>query len=227
MDLARLPDRCVCGDKMSITHALNCARGGYVIIRHNAVRDFLAEQLSDVCADVQVEPPLQPLDGETFSSQAAATGEQARPDIRARGFFRDGQQAFFDVKLLNPNSDSYLKTPTVKIYERAERAKKSLYNERIQHVERGTFAPLIFSVTGGMGPESRHFTKLLCRKLADKHKQEYSYVTNFVKCKLSFLIRKLVLLCVRGSRTVKQSQHSSISESDFQFGCFESKLLTI
>ena len=42
--------------KYTINHALNCHRGGYVIIRHNAVRDFLAEQLSTVCSDVQVEP---------------------------------------------------------------------------------------------------------------------------------------------------------------------------
>ena len=45
-----------------------------------------------------------------------------------------------------------MKIPTTKIYQNAEQAKKSLYNERIIDVEQGTFAPLIFSVTGGMGP---------------------------------------------------------------------------
>ena len=222
-DLARLPESCACGSKMTINHALNCPRGGYVIIRHNAVRDFLAEQLSGVCSDVQVEPPLQPLDGESFSRRTALTGEQARPDIRARGFYRAGQQAFFDVKMLNPNSDSYVKIPTTKVYQNAEQAKKSLYNERIIEVEQGTFAPLIFSVTGGMGPEALFFTRLLCDKIAHKTKQEYSCVTNFFKCKLSFLIRKLVLLCIRGSRKIKQTE-SNISESDFEFGCFASKL---
>ena len=168
---------------------------------------------------------LQPLQGEVFAS-AAATEENARPDIRARGFYRDGQQAFFDVKMLNPNSESYMKIPTAKVYERAERAKKSLYNERVLQVERGTFTPLIFSVMGGMGPEALCFTKLLCRKLSHKYSQDYSCVSNFFKCKLSFLIRKLVLLCVRGSRTVKQTDHSSI-ESDFEYGCFASKLRNI
>ena len=77
---------------MTINHALNCARGGYVIIRHNAIRDFLAEKLSEVCSDVQIEPQLQPLEGEVFSTRTVLTGEHARPDIRARGFYRRGQQ---------------------------------------------------------------------------------------------------------------------------------------
>ena len=40
---------------------------------------------------------------------------------------------------------------------------------------------------------------------------------------LSFLIRKLISLCIRGSRTIKQTE-TNISESDFEFRCFESKL---
>ena len=48
---------------------------------------------------------------------------EARPDIRTQGFYSAGQQAFFDVKMLNPNS--YVKIPTTKVYQNAEQAKKS------------------------------------------------------------------------------------------------------
>jgi len=223
--LERLPLQCACGAKFNINHALNCHRGGYIIIRHNAVRDYLAEMIDIVCSDVEKEPKLQTLDGEEFS-RATLTGEQAHPDIRARGFFRAGQQAFFDVKVTNPNSESYLNIPTKKVYERAEQQKKSSYNERILHVEHGSFTPLIFSVTGGMGVQAKTFAKILCDKIAYKKRQEYSDVMSMFRCKLSFLIQKMVLLCIRGSRS-KNNKNSNIELSnidDFEYGCFESKL---
>ena len=52
--------------------------------------------------------------------------------------------------------------------------------------------PSFFSVTGRMGPEAL-CTRLLRDKIAHKNKQEYSCVTNFFKCKLSFLICKLIM----------------------------------
>ena len=58
---------------------------------HNNVRDFVANLLSQVCVDVEKEPPLQPLTGETIVGNPE---EGARPDIRARGFWRPAQNAF-------------------------------------------------------------------------------------------------------------------------------------
>ena len=43
------------------------------------------------------------------------------------------------------------------------------------------------------------------------------------KCKLSFLIRKLVLLCIRGTRSSANTVDKSC-KSDFEFACFVSKL---
>ena len=61
--LADVPRTCACGDDYSINHCLTCKRGGYVIIRHNAVRDTLAEVLREVCCDVKGEPQLIPVTG--------------------------------------------------------------------------------------------------------------------------------------------------------------------
>ena len=87
--------------------------------------------LKTVCSDVEVEPLLQELEGEQFTTSSALTGDQARPDIRARGFYRPGQVAFFDVKVINPNSTSYLQHSTKKTLENAERQKTRCYNEKI------------------------------------------------------------------------------------------------
>ena len=48
-----LPVHCVCGQGFSVDHALNCPTGGYPTLRHNKLRDFTAEILSEVCT----EPP--------------------------------------------------------------------------------------------------------------------------------------------------------------------------
>ena len=57
-DIKGLPSKCPCGQTFNVTHAMNCKKGGFVIIRHNTVRDLEANLLRKVCNDVEVEPPL-------------------------------------------------------------------------------------------------------------------------------------------------------------------------
>ena len=42
-----LPSRCACGKPFTIDHALSCAKGGFINIRHNEIRDFTADLLSE------------------------------------------------------------------------------------------------------------------------------------------------------------------------------------
>ena len=79
-----------------------------------------------------------------------------------------GQHAFFDVRVVNPNAESYTKVNTKKVFARAADEKKRVYGDRILNVEHGTFTPLIYSITGGMGQDAETFYKLLCSKLASK-----------------------------------------------------------
>ena len=62
---------------------LSCLRGGFTILRHNNIRDFTANVLSDACHNVSVEPHLQPLSGEKFTGASAITDDGARLDIAA------------------------------------------------------------------------------------------------------------------------------------------------
>ena len=200
-DLRGLPSHCPCGQKFDVNHALNCKKGGFVIIRHNSIRDFEADLLSEAHRDIETEPALQPVEGELIDGLA---GENARPDIRARGVWRPGQNAFFDVRVTNTNSKYQVETSTMKCLEKHEKEKKRQYNNRIMNIEHGTFTPLVFSITGVMGKECSRFHKHMADKISKKNEEKYSDVVNVIKCKLSFLILRASLLCIRGSRTHKK-----------------------
>ena len=80
--LRGLPSQCPCGQKYDVTHALNCKKGGFVIIRHNDIRDFEANLLSKICSDVELEPALQPVTDENTRGQTFAVfGERAKTPI--------------------------------------------------------------------------------------------------------------------------------------------------
>ena len=98
-----MPSTCPCGQKFDMNHAMNCQRGGFVIMRHNNLRDFEANLLKSMHNDVEIEPSLQNITNEQITGN---TNDEARPDIRARGVWRAGQNSFFDIRLTNVNANS-------------------------------------------------------------------------------------------------------------------------
>ena len=175
--------------------------GGLPIKRHNNIRDITAIWLSEVCHDVEREPPLLPLTGEAILPQSANRRDDARADIRARGFWRRQQNAFFDVRVFYPNAPSYLHTSIPAMYRRHEQAKKREYCDRIREVEMASFTPLIFATTGGMGREATAFYKRLADGLAAKNNAAYSTTLAWMRCTLSFSLLRSAVMCIRGSRS--------------------------
>ncbi len=137
-----------------------CHMGGFPTIRHNEIRDITASLLTEVRHNrghnVATEPPLQPLTGEFFSARSVNTSNHARPDIRARGFWNNHQDAFFDVRVFYSNAPS---NRFGDAYKRHEQAKKREYGQRIREIERGVFTPLVLSTWGGMGKEAATFSR--------------------------------------------------------------------
>ena len=147
--------------------------------------------------------------------------DEARLDIRARGFWRPGQSAFFDVRLTNTNSQSQINKPLNSIYRTHELEKKRKYNDRVLNNEHGSFTPLVFSITGGMSSECSVHHKILAEKIAQKTGQRYDQVMSWIRCKLSFLIIRSALLCLRGSRSVKMNTDTI---DDFDLACDDTRL---
>ena len=122
-----LPSLCQCGKPFSVSHAMSCKTGGFIHIRHNDIRDFETELLSKICHDVEKEPGLQPVTNETFAHKTCIGGDEARLDIRARGFWRRGQNAFFDVRVTNINAESQVDQSLEQILKKHEQEKKRAY----------------------------------------------------------------------------------------------------
>ena len=74
-----------------------------------------------------------------------------------------------------------------------------------------------------MGPECAAFHKNIAEKIAYKTGDNYAKVQTFIRCKLSFIIIRSALLCLRGSRTLKASNLVNI-DSDFNLNCDKVKL---
>ena len=225
IELARLPNKCVCNADFTIEHALNCKLGGFVSTRHNDVRDFTAQLLSEVANDVALEPMLTPLSGETMRYKTANTDIHARLDISARGVWVRGSKAFFDVKVFNPLARSYSGQTLKAAHKSNENTKKRLYNERIINVEHGTLTPLVFTCFGGASVECAHFYNRLSDKLSEKRNISTSQARAWVRTKLSFCLLNATNLCIRGSRSRKQyAETEHLSQTDIPCSLFESQM---
>ena len=96
----------VSGEPFNVDHAMICKRGGFIIQRHNELCDLKAQLLNLVSHDVEVEPVLQEITGESLASRAN-TAPYAWLDIHARGFWYRQGSTFFDVGVCHPNAESY------------------------------------------------------------------------------------------------------------------------
>lgn len=196
-----VPPSCVCGEDMSLDHALTCPTGGYPTARHDELRDVIASAIGDLLPDVQVEPKLLPYDGEHLDGRGPTRDIEARADIRARGFWTRQQDAFFDVTVTHPKANLQSRPEVLQQLKKAEDRKKGVYSQRIATIDRGSFTPLAFSTNGICGKECTAFMKALaaslCRKKSDL---QYSKVIFLLRCKVRFSLLRWSITCIRGCR---------------------------
>ena len=219
LPLSGLPSHCACGEKYNVEHSLSCSNGGFINQRHDNIRDLFVCLLKRVCTNVQQEPHLTPVSGETFSYNTAIVDDGARLDIKARNFWRRGQDAYFDVCVTHVNAPSQKKLDTKTVFHRHEQRMKRNYHERCL-IEHATFTPLVCGTNGGMGDECEKFLKNLADLLAEKDGESYNDVMMGLRTALSFQTLRSTLLCVRGSRRPWSHNTSKLS-SDFGLTLFE------
>lgn len=101
-------------------------KGEFINIRHNNLRNFTAKLLSELCHDVHVEPTLLPLTGERMEQRSVIGTDETRLEIRARGFWVQGQQEFLDTRVFGPTACRYSNSSLTQFYITNEQKKKSV-----------------------------------------------------------------------------------------------------
>jgi hypothetical protein len=195
-----MPTRCICGKEFSVDHALSCPRGGFPIIRHNEIRDLVANVLTEVCHDVAIEPPLQRVDRDLLPGTNIQDG--ARLDVSASGVWGGRfERTFFDVRVFNPLCKSNASLSIENSYKKHEMEKRRMYEQRVREVEGATFCPLVLSSTGGQSPSTRSLVKRLAELLAYKLDKPKSQTTSWLRTRLSFACVRSSIMCLRGARS--------------------------
>ena len=85
------------------------------------------------------------------------------------------------------------------------------YGERIIGVEQGSFTPLIFSIQGGMSPQTQMFFKRLVDLMVTKKQGTRAFFMSWLRCRMSFSLLRSALLCLRGERTRRVEDISTLA----------------
>ena len=157
--------------------------------------------MTEVCHDVCVEPTLQLITCEVLSNATAISDDGARLDIAANGFWGGrSERAFFDVRVFNPHAPSN-RQPLPTCYRKHENLKKRAYEQRGREVERGSFTPLVMSLTGGLGNAASVCYKYLASLISSKRDVPYSSTMAWTRCSLSFSLLRSSIQCIWDARS--------------------------
>ena len=189
-----IPTYCVCGMKNTIDHSFTCEHGGHLIFRHNIVSDTNAEFLREICHNVKTEPELMSIyckDSIPFLHVQI---------LSARGLYGPLQKIMFDVRIFHLNALTYRNREIFSVYKQHEEKKRKKYEQRVIQIEKCSFTPLVYSITGGMAPKPQEFYKRLASLVAEKRNERYEDVMGTMRTKLVFSFLKSVLVSLRGHK---------------------------
>ena len=142
-------------------------------------------------------------------------GDEARLDVSARNLWTPLARAFLDIRVLHPQAQTNSVKTIPAMYAAHEQEKKRKYNSRVINVEKATFTPVVFSTSGGMGPEASKLFKRIAQKMSNKSQQRYSEIISFIRKRLRFELLRTCLIALRGYRGRKvENKNTSIAELD-------------
>jgi hypothetical protein len=180
-----LPKRCNgCKELFSVEHGLSCKKRGFVGQRH----DDVCKELAHLClmalmlAWISSEPDIFYGRGLNVVQRNAnkVLGDEARGDVGAHSFWKQGRTAIFDVQFCDTDTKSYGNCKSKKVLEGAACKKKDKYKEacfkRCQD-----FTPMIFSVNGMADKHARAAERRITGMLAAKWTRQYSQMACFIQ----------------------------------------------
>jgi hypothetical protein len=198
-----------CGQPTCLQHAKCCKKGGLILLRHNDLRDELADIARIACSpscirsEPEIYPSLTTSNISTHPNSIVPTdphlGSNARGDLYIHGFFDRGIGCIIDIRVVSLDAPSHISTDSHKVLQQNEIAKKAKYLDACLQ-QRKHFAPFVISTDGLLGTEAKQILQRLANRLADKWSQPYSVTRAYVNSRISFACCRTTHLCIRGSR---------------------------
>ena len=71
-----MPRTCACGKICKMAHDVQCLKCDYMQIIHNDIQKLFDNMLNEVCDDVELEPCIQMLKGETLANRSNTTDDE-------------------------------------------------------------------------------------------------------------------------------------------------------
>ena len=188
--LSLLPASCDgCGGDFSLTHALDCRKGGLITQRHNEVRDALGDLAALAYKEVVREPIV--CEGSENSPALIA-------DLGVRGVWIPQAEALFDVRVTDTDAASYVNRSVSAVLATAEEEKKRKYLSASE-LRHASFTPFVVSVDGALGHEALMFLQHLADRLSSGWGKNYGHVFMWIRVRLAFAVIRATNLCFHGS----------------------------
>ena len=123
---------------------------------------------------------------------------------------------------MHPNAPSYVDKSIDQVYIAHKREKKRTYNQLVIQIEKGTFTPIVMSTSGGVGHEADRHHKRIASLIAEKRRESYADVLNYIRTRLRFCLLKSVLIAIRGFRGKRFKENTTpISSLSFNLIDFD------
>ena len=125
------------------------------------------------------------------------------PPLKHRVLGATASVCIFRCKGFQPYAPTYCNLSLDLCFRQHEGEKRWAYEQCIREVEKGSFTPLVFTTSGGMGKAAKITYKRLASLLSVKREQLYSLVMGWLWCCLFFSLLRSAVMCIRGSRSHK------------------------
>ena len=139
-----------------------------------------------------------------------------RGDIAVDGFWKPGRRCIFDVRLTDTECRTTRNQEPGKVLDKCEKLKKEKHLAPCLALRRD-FTPLVYSVDGMAGRETKQAERRVAGLLAHKWKKEYSEMVGYVRARMALAVVRSNSLLMRGSRQ-KRSQRPLIDEGAAMLG---------
>jgi hypothetical protein len=133
-----------------------------------------------------------------------------RGDVAVDGFWKHGRRCIFDVRITDTETRSTRNRDPSKVLNKCEKLKKDKHLHACLQ-QRREFTPLVYSVDGMSGRETRQAERRIAGALGHKWHREYSEMVAFVRARMALAVVRSNSLLLRGSR-VCRSRYPLIDE---------------